>query len=665
MHPRTRPLLLPTIWPAICFLTLPALAQEAGDWHTYGGDDFGQRYSGLAQIDRDNVTGLEIVWEYHTGERGEGFAAAEKLSFEATPILLGETLYLSTPTNIVIAIDAASGKERWRHDPKVDRTKSYSEAASRGVSAWRDTYPKAIGPCSQRIFHGTLDARLLALDARNGEPCIGFGRGGVVDLTAGIQIRDPEDYLVTSPPAIYKDLVIVGSAIGDNRAIDVERGTVRAYDARNGQLRWSWNAVPLNPADPAYKDWSAQAASRTGAANAWSVLSVDPARGLVFVPTGSASPDFFGGERLGSNRYANSLVALEGATGKVVWHRQLVHHDLWDYDLAAQPVLVELEREGKNVAAVVQATKMGLLFVFDRETGAPIFDIEERPVPKSTIPGEQAALTQPFPVAPPPLVHHGRVRPEDAWGLTIWDRGRCRERIEGLRSEGIYTPPSLEGTLLYPSYVGGTNWGGLAFDSRRQWAIVPVSQLATVVTLIKTEEVRKLAGSGDFPDSEFALQSGTPYGMRREALLSPLGLPCTAPPWGSLAAVDLRAGTIKWQVPLGSTEDLAPFFVPTRNLGTPNMGGPIVTAGGLIFIGAAMDNFLRAFDVETGKELWKGRLPAGGQATPMTYRAGPGNRQFVVIAAGGHGGLGTDSGDSVVAFALPRTATDKSPGTKP
>jgi len=631
-----------------------ASAQEINDWPAYGGDDFGQRYSLLSEINRENVTDLKVAWTYHTGERGEGFARADKLSFEATPILIGETLYLSTPTNIVIAIDAATGRERWRHDPKIDRSKRYSEAASRGVSAWRDPYPKGIGPCSQRIFSGTLDSRLLALDARNGAPCIGFGVNGTVDLAAGIRVRDPEDFLVTSPPAIYKDLVIVGSAIGDNRAVDVERGTVRAFDARTGRLQWSWDAIPVDPQDPASGDWNAAAAQKTGAANAWSIMSVDPARGLVFVPVGSASPDFFGGERLGANRYANSLVALKADTGKVVWHQQLVHHDLWDYDVASQPVLVDIEHDGKNVAAVVQTTKMGLIFVFDRETGAPLFRIDERKVPASDIPGEQASATQPFPIAPPPLVSHNRVRAEDAWGLTFWDRGKCREKIAGLRSEGIYTPPSLKGSLMYPGYAGGSNWGSLAFDSRRQWAIVPVIQLAMVVTLIPTADVRPQARSGDYPESEFAIQSGTPYGMRREALLSPLGLPCTAPPWGSLAAVDLRAGLIKWQVPLGTTEDLAPFFVPTRALGTPSAGGPIVTAGGVIFIGAAMDNYLRAFDVETGKELWKGRLPAGGQATPMTYRAGPGNRQFVVIAAGGHGGLGTQQGDAVIAFTLPK-----------
>jgi quinoprotein glucose dehydrogenase len=645
---------LPTLLAGLVTASPIVSAQDAGDWAHYGGDEFGQRYSTLSEVDRDNVSELEEAWIHRTGELGEGFAGVDKMAFEATPILIDATLYLTTPTNIVIALDAASGAERWRFDPQVDRGKRYSEATSRGVSAWREPSPKAAGVCALRLYFGTLDARLIAIDGRTGKACADFGVRGEVDLKRGLRIRDPEDYLVTSPPAVYRDLIIVGAAIGDNRAVELERGVVRAFDARSGALRWSWDPIPIQASDPVSSEWSARAAARTGAANAWGVMSVDPARGLLFVPTSSASPDFYGGERLGTNRYANSLVALEAATGKVAWHQQLVHHDLWDYDIAAQPVLVDLVRDGRNVAAVVQATKMGLLFVFDRENGTPLFDIHERPTPRSSISGEQTWPTQPFPVQPAPLVSHAPVKPEDAWGLTFWDRGKCRELIARYRSEGIYTPPSLEGTILYPSYVGGTNWGSLAFDSERQWAIVPSSQLPTVVTLLATDTVRPMARSGDYPDSEFALQTGAPYGMRREALLSPLGLPCTAPPWGTLSAVDLRDGDIKWQVPLGSTRDLAPFFVPARTLGTPNLGGPIVTAGGLVFIAAAMDNYLRAFDVETGKELWKGRLPAGGQATPMTYRAGAGNRQFIVIAAGGHGGLGTDQGDYVVAFTLPR-----------
>jgi quinoprotein glucose dehydrogenase len=650
----------PSRWLALAFAAtiaaggnLAQAAEERGDWPYYGGDEFGQRFSPLEEITRENVTGLEIAWTYRSGELGAGFAKRNALAFEATPIHIEDTLYLSTPTNIVIALDAATGRERWRYDPRIDRATRYAEATSRGVSYWSANGAHGSAPCSERIFEGTLDARLIALDAHGGKPCADFGTAGVIDLRAGQRMRDPADYLVTSPPAIYRDFVIVGSAIGDNRAVDVERGVVRAFDARTGALRWSWDPIPTAATDPAFAEWNATAAGRTGAANAWSIMSVDPARGLVFVPTGSASPDFFGGERLGSNRHANSLVALNAATGAIVWQQQLVHHDLWDYDVAAQPVLIELERSSGVVSAVLQATKTGLLFVFDRETGAPVLGMIERPVPRSSVPGEQSWPTQPYPVAPAPLVSHQPVTPNDAWGLTFYDRGKCRDLIARLDSQGIYTPPSVKGTIIAPGYAGGINWGGVAFDADRQVAVAAVNHVPMVVTLIPADQVRAAAESGDHPHADFAYQRGTPYGLRREPLLSPWGLPCTKPPWGTLAAVDLRTARTLWEVPLGSTEDLAPFFVPTRTLGTPTMGGPIMTAGGLIFVGAAMDDYLRAFNVETGRELWKGRLPAGGQATPMTYRAGPKGRQYVVIAAGGHGALGTQQGDYVVAFALP------------
>ena len=344
-------------------------------------------------------------------------------------------------------------------------------------------------------------------------------------------------------------------------------------------------------------------------------------------------------------------MALRAQTGEVVWHRQLVHHDVWDFDLAAQPMLIDIEREGKSIAAVVQATKTGMLFVFDRETGEPVFEIIERPMPQSDVAGEVTSPTQPFP-ATPALVSHAAITPDDAWGLTFLDRDRCRKLIESHRSEGIFTPPSLQGSILSPGYVGGVNWGSLAFDSERQLVIAAVNHAPMVVTLVPRKELKPMYDSKAFPESEFAHQAGTPYGMRRELLASPLGLPCTPPPWGTLAAVDLRRNEIHWQVMLGSTRDMTPWFIPSRTIGMPNMGGPIVTAGGVVFVGAATDNYLRAFDIETGRELWKGRLPAGGQATPMTYEVG--GRQFVVIAAGGHGGLGTTQGDYVVAFALPQ-----------
>jgi quinoprotein glucose dehydrogenase len=630
-----------------------AQSPYASDWGAYGGDVFGTRFSSLAEIDRSNVQSLKPVWTYHTGETGAGFAREGKLTFEATPVLAFGSLYLETATNIVIALDPATGRERWRHDPRIDRTKNYGEATARGVSVWEDTAPEKQGPCTRRIFTGTLDARLIALDAMTGRPCADFGRNGEVDLTVGMRIASRPDYVVTSPPALFNNFVIVGSAIGDNRANDLERGTIRAFDAITGAQRWAFDPIPDSPTHPAAGAWNAAQAARTGGANAWAVMSVDPDRGTVFVPTGSASPDFFGGTRLGDNRFANSLLALDATTGKLQWAQQLIHHDLWDYDVAAQPVLVEIERGGSTpLPAVVQATKTGMLFVFDRASGKPLFPVTERMVPKSFVPGERAAPTQLF-SSLPPLVDHRPLNKNDAWGLTFWDRGRCRKLIGQYRNEGVFTPPDTRGTILWPSYLGGVNWSGIAYDSRRHRVIAAVNHLAMVVTLIPPGELDKQLNSGEYPHSEFARQRGTPYAMRREPLLSPWGLPCTAPPWGTLVSVDLRENRIVWQVPLGSTENLAPRWVPVRDFGTPNLGGPIVTAGDLVFVGGAMDRYLRAFDLETGRELWKHPLPAGGQATPMTYRAGKDERQYVVIAAGGHGPLGVPRGDAVVAFALP------------
>lgn len=639
---------------AICTASAAPPGRQSDDdeaqWGAYGGDPGGNRHAPLAQINRQNVAQLKIAWTYRTGELGADFARLEKLAFEATPILVRDTLYVATPTNIVIALDPATGKQRWRYDPRIDRARHYSEATSRGVSSWIDETAEPTAACAHRIVFGTLDARLIALDGRTGRPCRDFGVGGKVDLTDGVRTGSAGNYLVTSPPAIYRNIVIVGSAIGDNGGVEMQRGIVRAFDVRSGKQLWSWDPIPTSVEEATRRGWQPTSAQRTGAANAWSVISVDAGRGLVFVPTGSASPDFFGGERSGDNRYANSLVALHADTGALAWYRQLVHHDLWDYDVPAQPMLIDIERDNKSIPAVVQATKTGMLFVFDRETGEPVYEVVERPVPQSDVDGERSSPTQPFP-ATPALVSHAAVTPQDAWGLTFYDRGKCSDLISQYRSEGIFTPPSLKGTIQSPGYAGGVNWGSTAFDSERQLVIAAVNHVPMVVTLVPRDQLEAARHSDAWPDSEFAAQTGTPYGMRREMLASPFGLPCTAPPWGTLAAVDLRRNAIRWQVMLGSTRDMTPGFVPSPTLGMPNMGGPIITDGGLAFIGAAMDNYLRAFDIETGRELWKGRLPAGGQATPMSYEAD--GRQFVVIAAGGHGGLGTKRGDYLVAFALP------------
>jgi quinoprotein glucose dehydrogenase len=631
-----------------------ALAQtpDASDWGYYGGDMFGQRFSRLSEINRKNVTHLTVAWTYRTGENGAGFARANKLSFEATPILAFGLLYLETPTNIVIALDPETGVQRWRFDPHIDRSRQYSEASSRGVSIWEDSDSRHTGACTRRVLTGTLDARLLAVDAATGEPCKDFGTDGQVDLTNGLRIRDRAAYLVTSPPAIYGNVVVVGAAIGDNRAAEVERGVIRAFDARSGALLWAFDPIPDSPTHPAAAEWNLAQAATTGAANSWGLMSIDEDNGLVLVPTGSASPDYFGGTRLGSNRFADSLLALEARSGKLVWHQQLVHHDLWDYDLAAQPVLGDIEVQGVPVPAVIQATKTGMLYVFDRTKGQSLFPINEKPVPPSFVAGEQASPTQPF-SAIPSLVSQKPVDPADAWGVTFWDRGKCRDLLSAHRNEGIFTPPDPHGTILSPGYIGGVNWGGIAFDEQRQRVIAAVNHLPMLVTLVPQAELQEQIRSGNYPNSDFAKQAGTPYAMRREPLLSPWGLPCTAPPWGTLVSVDLRRNRIAWQVPLGSTEGIGPWFAPTRDFGMPNMGGPIATAGDLVFVGAAMDSYFRAFDIETGRELWKHRLPAGGQATPMTYRAGRNQRQFIVIAAGGHGVLNTPRGDYVIAFALP------------
>jgi quinoprotein glucose dehydrogenase len=602
----------------LCAVAAIAAAQSRGaspelaefEWSSYGADVGGSRYAPLTRIHRGNVTRLQPAWTYRTGASGDGFAS--------TPILVGDTLYLSTPTNIVIALDASNGRERWRFDPKLPRDVQYPEVISRGVASWRDEEAAPGAACAHRIFIGTLDARLLAIDAATGLACSDFGDRGSVNLAEGTEPSERHAYAVTSPPTIHGDLVIVGAS-GSREPLSDR--VLRAFDARTGQLRWSWLRYANLELDVAQPPRSGVSAS--------SAMSVDDGRGLLFVPTGSAGFRYFSGARPEDHGFANALLAVRAQTGETVWHRQLVRRDLWNLDLAAQPLLIDIEREGQSIPAVVQATRAGQLFVFDRETGEPVFEIVERPVPGSEVPDEQASPTQPFP-ATPPLISHAAVTAQDAWGLTFVDRAICRRKIAIYRSEGIFTPPDTRGSIATANDASGVNWGSLAYDPERQLVIAAATYLPVGIKLV--------------PRAEGA------YEVEKEPLISPLGLPCVAPPWGTLSAVDLRRNVIRWQVTLGSTRASTPWFVPSRTLGMPNLGGPIVTAGGLVFIAAATDNHLRAFDTESGRELWKARLPAGGHATPMTYEIG--DRQFVVIAAGGHSGLGTPAGDYVVAFAL-------------
>jgi quinoprotein glucose dehydrogenase len=605
----------------------------------YGGDEGGQRYSTARQITPTNVRDLQPAWTYSTGELRTKGDAIKRASFEDTPILAEGRLYVCSPFNEVSALDPGSGKLLWRFDPKLNINRRYpNDYVCRGVAFWRA--PNAMAACAARIYMNTADRRLIALDAASGKPCAGFGRNGTVVIGEGPKLDGPRfgRNHTTSPPVITRGLVIVGSAIDDNQKVDELRGTVHAYDALTGVHHWSFD--PLDKQKPPF---------RAGAANVWAPMSVDEQRGLVFLPVSSASPDFFGGLRKGTGPYANSIVALHVADGSVAWSFQTTHHDVWDYDLPAQPTLGVVTYHGKTAPAVLQPTKQGLVFTITRDNGQPFIPVVERNVPQHGAPGEVLSPTQPFPVARQPL-SATHIKAEDAYGLTFWDRGKCRDVIAGARHDGMYTPPSTQGTILYPFTGGGTNWGGLAFDAAHDTVYVNVSNVMHLVTLIPQKQFHGVREK--FFEKEVSPQEGAPFGMMREAILSPWGLPCNPPPWGLLYAIDMHSGKVKWRVPLGTTEDLAPFseyFI--GKTGTPNLGGPMVTASGLVFIGAAMDDYLRAFNANSGAELWRGRLPAGGQATPMTYMWK--GRQYVVIAAGGHSKLGTKRGDSIMAFALP------------
>jgi len=647
----------------------PAFTVVGSDWTHYGGNPGGQQFSPLVQINRSNVRQLEVAWQYRSGElqrRGEFANATAKV--QVNPILLTEAagghLVLCTPFNRMIALDPATGSERWVYDPQVriggyataddpDGLQSPAFANCRGVAYWEDPQAGADAACKHRLLMNTHDLRLVAVDARNGRACESFGDGGTVAIESDVLSAAPPavrgEVKFASPPVVVNGVVVLGSVVRDNHRYNAPSGAVRAYDARTGKPRWTWDPVPRDPSDAAYAEWTREAAAETGGGNVWGLMSVDEELDLVYLPTSEPSPDFYGGTRPGDNRYADSIVALRGATGEVAWHFQTIHHDVWDYDNAAQPSFVELRRDGQPFPAVVLGTKTGMLFIFHRETGEPFFPIEERPVPQDGVPGEVLSPTQPFPVRPPPLVAKS-FSPDDFWGISAFDRGQCRAAYGSYRMGPIYTPPSLEGTIIMPSTAGGINWGGVAIDPRSRIAVTKVLRMGHYAQLIPVEELADATPAGENLMGAPAPLLGTPYALRQGPVVSPMFTPCSAPPWSALVAVDLQAGEILWQAPLGSLDKLMPIPLPLR-WGTASFGGPMVTAGGLVFIGATQDDRLRAFDLVSGEELWDAVLPTGAFALPMSYAID--GRQFVVIAAGGHPFIYQKPGDYLIAFALP------------
>jgi quinoprotein glucose dehydrogenase len=624
---------------AVLLVGLVAAASSAwpDEWAHYGRDAGTTRYSPLTAITPANVAGLKQAWVFHTGDISSGEDGMRRSGFETTPLLLDGRLYLTTSFNRVIVLDPVSGRQIWAHDPHTDLKQPYGDGLiNRGLAAWRNPGAK---DCKLTLYEATLDARLVALNAATGAPCPAFGDNGEVSL-ADVTAFHAGWYHMTSPPLVLDGVVVVGSAIDDNNRAEMPAGTVRGFDARSGKLLWRWEPLQ-HPAGAG--PWL------SGAANAWSVMSADPKRHLVFVPTGSASPDYYGALRPGDDRWANSVVALDVRSGRFVWGFQLVHHDLWDYDTAAAPVRADIMIAGKRREAVIAGNKTGMIYVLDAATGKPLLPVEERAVPQSTVPGEVTSPTQPFPMGLAPLAPHA-LSPSDAWGTNDADREACRAIIAKVSGASLFTPPSTTGILAVPGPLGGINWSGFAWDAPHQRLIVSLSNLPYRVQLIPADKLA--AGArGDFR-GDLAPQSGAPFAMARTAFLAPSHAPCIAPPWGELAAVDLASGHIAWRQPVGNMRDVFPGPVG-ETPGSVMLGGAIVTAGGVIFTGGTMDRRIHALSADTGAELWSAELPASAHAQPITYKAG--GKQFVVIAAGGSAVISEEKrGDALVAFALPQ-----------
>lgn len=627
--------------------TATAGAEDATQWHDYGRTKAGTRYVPAEQISRDNVQQLEVAWSFRTGDLPQAYPQARNAySFQATPLKVDDRLYFCSPRNIVIALEAETGQERWRYDPHVDADGIHM-LACRGVSYHESANP--VTACPRRILVATLDARLIALNADTGLACADFGQDGEVSLLSGLGEVKKGYYLLSSPPTIVGDVAVVGGFVLDNMSLDEPPGVVRGYDVGSGRQLWAWDTGRAQEAGP----WQPGESYTRGSPNAWSLFSADEALGLVYIPTGNATPDYYGAQRSAAqDRYSSSVVALEATTGSARWAFQTVHHDLWDYDVASQPVLVDLPIDGQQVPALIQPTKHGEIFLLDRRSGEPLAAVEEQPAPRGSMPGERYSPTQPASVGmpsltPPPMTER------DMWGATALDQLWCRIAFRQLRYEGKFTPPGLDRSLSWPGNNGIMSWGSVAVDESRQLMAVSSSYMPLLVQLLPRDEAPPGEQiSFDERGVPISPQIGTPYAVTTERpFASPLGVPCNAPPWGRLSVIDLNSRELLWQRPLGTTRDVAPLGIAMP--GSFTQGGSIITRGGLVFIAAAQDDYLRAFDIDTGQELWKGRIPAGGQATPMSFVSARNGKQYVVIAAGGHQYMQTTLGDYVVAFSLP------------
>lgn len=631
-----------------------------GEWRNYGDTLQGSRYSQVAQITPQNVAELKPAWTFRTGDLPRPHEAAPReFTFEATPLMVNDTVYLCTPHNQVVALDPITGRQKWRFDTQADSKQAFV-IACRGVSYYEK--PGATGACARRIVGGTVDARLYEVDADTGRPCEDFGAKGFVNLLEGMGPVKPGFSYQTSPPTVANGKIVLGGWINDNMSTDEPSGVVRAFDADTGKLAWAWDmGVPDRiGAPPPGQQYTRDTP------NAWAPYAADPGLNLVYVPTGNAPPDWWGGKRRPfDDKYSSSVVALDLNTGRPRWSFQTTHHDLWDYDVPAQPVLVDLPVGGGVEPAVVQSTKRGEIFVLDRRDGHPIFPVTERAVPTDGAPGDHLSPTQPFSAI---SLLPAKLTEKDMWGATPLDQLACRIQFKESRYDGIFTPWTLNKPIIvFPGALGVVDWGGVAVDEGRKVLVTNSSAIPYRDELLPRSK-GPIQAQNDWlqtpppgqPQADYAWSPmlGTPYVAHIVGFLGPLGIPCTRPPWGFMQAIDLKSGKLLWRHPIGTAEDNGPKGIPSHlpiPMGVPNIGGTIVTAGGVVFNGSTLDQYLRAYDLRTGQELWKARLPAGGQATPMTY-VGKDGRQYVVICAGGHGGLQTKTGDYVMAFALPRRA---------